>query len=368
MKIIKKLLIDKKEIRKIDFAMLLTAILILLYGTYNIYIATNSSAGIYYPKLQIIWLLISLFAVYIILLMDYRKVYKIVDILYWIMIGLLIAVLFTTEHKGSKRWFNIGSFKFQPTEFAKLTTMLKVAKELNKVDGKLNNLKNFFKVTIYAVIPMVLMLLEPDLGITLLTFSIILGIYFASGLKIKVILAGFASILGVFVLVLTTNIAPNHWKNRLASFVLNEGTELGIDYQLSRSMISIGSGGIKGSLTPGYFQRVPENHTDFIFSVISENFGLIGGIVLLVLYGFLMIRMIRIASRTEDIFGKSIAVGVFSLFLFSILQNVGMTMGVMPISGITLPLVSYGGSSVLTTFISIAMVLNVGMKRKTTLF
>ena len=368
MKLLKKLLIDRKELKKVDFAMLLTAILILLYGTYNIYIATNSSAGIYYPKLQIMWLLVSLFSVYIILLMDYRQVYKIVDIFYWIMIILLIAVLFTDKTKGSRRWFNIGSFKFQPTEFAKLTTMLKISKELNKVDGNLNNVKNFFKVTIYAAIPMVLMLLEPDLGITLLTFSIVLGIYFASGLKIKVILGGFASILGFFVLMLTTNIAPNHWKNRLASFVLSEGTELGIDYQLSRSMISIGSGGIKGSLTPGYFQRIPENYTDFIFAVISENFGLIGGIVLLVLYGFLMIRMLRIASKTEDIFGKSIAVGVFSLFLFSILQNVGMTMGLMPISGITLPLVSYGGSSVLTTFISIAMVINVGMKRKTTLF
>ena len=117
-----------------------------------------------------------------------------------------------------------------------------------------------------------------------------------------------------------------------------------------------------------FFNRVPENHTDFIFSVLAENFGLIGGITLLLLYGFLLYRMIRIAKKSEDIFGSTIAVGVFSSFLFSILQNVGMTMGLMPISGITLPLVSYGGSSVLTTFIAIGMVLNVGMKKKTTLF
>ena len=117
-----------------------------------------------------------------------------------------------------------------------------------------------------------------------------------------------------------------------------------------------------------FFNRVPENYTDFIFSVIGENFGLIGGIFVLLLYGYLLYRMIRIAMKAEDIFGKTIAVGVFSSFLFSILQNMGMTMGIMPISGITLPLISYGGSSVLTTFIAIAMVLNVGMKKKSTLF
>jgi len=148
-------------------------------------------------------------------------------------------------------------------------------------------------------------------------------------------------------------------------------------------VISIGSGKISGKFDFGqfitdmsgqaqastqFFNRVPENHTDFIFSVLAENFGLIGGVILLLLYGILLYRMLRIARKTDTIFGRCIAVGVFSSFLFSILQNVGMTMGIMPISGITLPLVSYGGSSVLTTFIAIGMVLNVGMKKKTTLF
>jgi rod shape determining protein RodA len=200
-----------------------------------------------------------------------------------------------------------------------------------------------------------------------------------------VIFAGFGFIGLAILVVLKTSFLPSHWSDRLTSFLFNEGSELGINYQLSRSVISIGSGKLTGKfnfsrfledMTSGsqsstqFFNRVPENHTDFIFSVLAENFGLIGGVTLLLLYGYLLFRMIRVARKTEedDIFGKCIAVGVFSSFLFSILQNIGMTMGIMPISGITLPLVSYGGSSVLTTFIAIAMVLNVGMKKKTTLF
>ena len=381
MNLLKSLIIDKKDLKELDFGMLLSAIAILLFGVFNIYTATSG----YYAKLQLFWLLISLGVVYAILLMDYRKVYKIVDVLYWIVVILLVFVLFTTKVKGAAGWFSIGTRGLQPAEFAKLTTMLMVGKQLHKVDGNINNLKNFVTVTIYALIPVVLMLLQPEMGITMITFFIVLGIYFVMGLSLKVIFAGFGFIGLSVLVVLKTSFLPSHWSDRLTSFLFNEGSELGINYQLSRSVISIGSGKLSGKFniirffedmtnqshaSTQFFNRVPENHTDFIFSVLAENFGLIGGIVLLLLYGFLLYRMIRVARKTEedDIFGKCIAIGVFSSFLFSILQNIGMTMGIMPISGITLPLVSYGGSSVLTTFIAIAMVLNVGMKKKTTLF
>lgn len=381
MNLLKSLIIDKKDLKELDFGMLLSAVAILVFGAFNIYTATSS----YYAKLQLIWLLLSLGVVYVILLMDYRKVYKIVDVLYWIVVLMLIFVLFTTKVKGAAGWFSIGTRGLQPAEFAKLTTMLMVGKQLHKVDGNINNLKNFITVTIYALIPVILMLLQPEMGITMITFFIVLGIYFVMGLSLKVIFAGFGFIGLAVLVVLKTSFLPSHWSDRLTSFLFNEGSELGINYQLSRSVISIGSGKLTGKfnfsqfledMTSGsqsstqFFNRVPENHTDFIFSVLAENFGLIGGVTLLLLYGYLLFRMIRVARKTEedDIFGKCIAVGVFSSFLFSILQNIGMTMGIMPISGITLPLVSYGGSSVLTTFIAIAMVLNVGMKKKTTLF
>lgn len=379
MNLLKALILDRKDLKELDFGMLLSAIAILVFGVFNIYTATSG----YYAKLQLFWLLLSLGVVYVILLMDYRQVYKIVDVLYWIVVVLLVFVLFTSKVKGAAGWFSIGSRGLQPAEFAKLTTMLMVGKQLQKVDGNLNNLKNFFQVTVYAAIPVFLMLLQPEMGITMITFFIVLGIYYVMGLSMKVILAGFGFIGLSMLVVLKTSFLPSHWSDRLTSFLFNEGSELGINYQLSRSVISIGAGKVSGKFnfsqflndmaaqtqsSTQFFNRVPENHTDFIFSVLAENFGLIGGITLLVLYGILLYRMIRVAKKTEDIFGRCIAVGVFSSFLFSILQNVGMTMGIMPISGITLPLVSYGGSSVLTTFIAIAMVLNVGMKKKTTLF
>lgn len=379
MNLLKALMIDRKDLKELDFGMLLSAVAILFYGVFNIYTATN----FYYARLQLIWLVLSLAVVYVILLLDYRKVYKIVDLFYWIVVALLVLVLFTSKVKGAAGWFSIGTRGFQPAEFAKLTTMLMVGKEIQKVDGNINNLKNFMKVTMYAAIPMILMMLQPEMGITMITFFIVLGIYYASGLSLKVIFAGFGFVALSILIVLQTSFLPAHWSARLTSFLFNEGSELGINYQLSRSVISIGSGQLSGKFNLGqflsdmtsstqsstqFFNRVPENHTDFIFSVLAENFGLLGGITLLLLYGYLLYRMIRVARKSEDLFGSTIAVGVFSSFLFSILQNVGMTMGLMPISGITLPLVSYGGSSVLTTFIAIGMVLNVGMKKKTTLF
>jgi len=361
---LKLITLDKKDWKEVDFGILLSAIAILFYGAYNIYTAIGSS----YAKLQISWLVVSLVVVYIILLMDYRQVYKIVDVLYWIVVALLVFVLFTTKVNGASGWFSLGSRGIQPAEFAKLTTMLMVGKQLAKVDGNINNLRNFFQVTIYAAIPMVLIMLQPDMGITMITFFIILGIYYVMGLSMKVILSGFGCVGLAVLIVMKANFLPAHWSERLSNFLFSDVSDLAVNYQLSRSIISIGSGKLTGRTTPGFYQRVPENHTDFIFSVVSENFGLIGGVVLLLLYFFLLYRIVKIAKKTEDIFGVVIAIGVFSSFLFSILQNIGMTMGIMPISGITLPLVSYGGSSVLTTFISLAMVLNVGMKKKTTLF
>lgn len=369
MKFLSNFLLDRKELKELDFGMLIAAVLVFLFGVYNLRIATQQQFGDYLVRLQMFWLVLSLGVVYVILLMDYRKVYKVVDFFYWIIVLLLVFVLFTAATKGASGWFSIGTRGLQPGEFARLTTILMVGKVIQKFDGQINRPWNFIKVTILGGIPMLLLLLQPDMGLTMVLFFILLGIYFAVGLHFRVIFAGFAFIVLSVLVVLNTTFLPAHWQHRLTSFLFAEGSDLGIGYQLSQSIISIGSGGITGNqaLQP-YSARVPENHTDFIFSVIGEHFGLAGGVLLLTLYGYILYRMIRVAMKTEDLFGKVIAVGVFSSMLFSILQNVGMTMGVMPISGITLPLISYGGSSVLTNFIGIAMVLNVGMKKPTTLF
>ncbi|NCC78875.1 MAG: rod shape-determining protein RodA, partial [Clostridia bacterium] len=224
MNLLKSFIIDKKDLKELDFGMLLSAVAILVFGVFNIYTATSG----YYAKLQLVWLLLSLGVVYVILLMDYRKVYKIVDVLYWIVVLMLIFVLFTTKVKGAAGWFSIGTRGLQPAEFAKLTTMLMVGKQLHKVDGNINNLKNFITVTLYALIPVILMLLQPEMGITMITFFIVLGIYFVMGLSLKVIFAGFGFIGLAILVVLKTSFLPSHWSDRLTSFLFNEGSELGI--------------------------------------------------------------------------------------------------------------------------------------------
>jgi rod shape determining protein RodA len=215
---------------------------------------------------------------------------------------------------------------------------------------------------------MALIVIQPDMGMTMVCFFIVLGIFYVAGLNSKVILWGIASVIIVIAIIWNSPLMEHYWKVRLTSFLNPEADELGSGLQLISSMVGIGSGGIlgkgflKGTQIAGGF--VPEAHTDFIFSVVGEEWGLVGAAILIFVYGMLIIRFIKISANAKDIFGSILCIGVVSTFLFSILQNIGMTIGIMPITGITLPLMSYGGSSILTSFMSIGLVLNVGMRKK----
>ncbi len=362
-----KFKMDTKLLREMDWTILIISIIILLYGAINIYIAS----GFYYMKLQLIWLVLGLFVVYVILHMDYTVVKNYVVIIYWASVILLFATIFIgSVVKGARGWISLGSRAIQPAEFAKLGMMLMLAKKIDDMDGEINNLKNLAILGLYAAIPMILIVIQPDMGMTMVCFFIVLGMLFVADLDMKIIGGGLASIAFLIIMVWNSPIMPDYWKRRLTSFINPEAEELNSTLQLLQSQIGIGSGGIFGTgdalggSSSYVSQFVPESHTDFIFSIIAENWGLIGAIVLLFLYGILIYRLIKTAREAKDLFGSLIVVGVTSVFMFSVLQNIGMTIGIMPITGITLPLVSYGGSSVLTTFISIGMVLNISMRKK----
>lgn len=367
---LEKLKVDKKLARYLDIPVLITAILIVAYGMVNIYSATHFKVGIYYLRLQSFWLVLGLILIYIILLFDYSFIANYANVIYWMGIGLLILNDTVLGHtaKGATSWIAIGNRAIQPSEFAKLGLILMLAKKLDDMEGNINNLKNFFILTFYAVLPMLLIVIQPDMGMTMVTFFIVLGIFYIAGLNGKVIVGGLAGIMGVVALVWNSPMMKPYWKVRLLSFMNPEADQLGSGLQLIQSKIGIGSGGIfgkgflKGTQISGGF--IPEAYTDFIFSVVGEEWGLIGALVLLLLYAILIYRFIKIAKNSKDIFGSIICVGVVSTFLFSILQNIGMTIGIMPITGITLPLMSYGGSSILTNFMAIGLVLNIGMRRK----
>ncbi|MCY6370743.1 rod shape-determining protein RodA [Clostridium ganghwense] len=365
-----KLKISKKLLRELDYGIIIITILIVLFSCINIYSATFRSMGIFFAKRQLIWLFIGCFVVYVILLVDYTLIGNYAPVIYWAGIILLILNnwVLGSVHKGANSWISIGSISIQPSEFAKLGMIVMLAKQLDDMEGKINEPKNFFKLIFYAVLPMLLIVIQPDMGMTMVSFFIVLGIFFIAGLDLKVIFGGLASIVCLIAIIWNSPLMKTYWKGRLLSFLNPEAYSRGLAFQLNQSLMAIGSGKILGEgFTHGLQiagSNVPEAHTDFIFSVVGDEWGLLGAIFLLFLYGMLTYKFIKIAKESKDILGSIVTVGVISTFLFSIFQNIGMTIGLMPITGITLPLMSYGGSSVLSSFMSIGLVLNIGMRKK----
>lgn len=374
---INKLGIDKKLIRHLDFGIIIIAILIVLFGCVNIYDATVNKVGISYVKLQLMWLVAGLFVIYIIVKFDYSILANYAHLIYWAGVLLLIYNDLTSKAiKGASSWISIGSRAIQPSEFAKLGMIIMLAKKLEDMEGNINNVKNFFILLFYALVPMALIVIQPDMGMTMVCFFIVLGIFFIAGLDLRIIFGGMTTVIAMIAVVWSSSIMPSYWKKRLTIFLNPESDELGYGLQLIQSQIGIGSGNIFGSgakfgvnAGTGFVANyVPEAHNDFIFSMVGEKWGYIGTVALLLLYCLLLYRIMRTGKKSKDIFGTVICVGVFSSLLFSVVQNIGMTIGIMPITGITLPFMSYGGSSMLTNFMALGLVINIGMRKKKIIF
>ncbi|MBP1744309.1 MAG: rodA [Firmicutes bacterium] len=369
--ILDKLTLDRKLVRELDIKTLLAIIAIVLFGTLNIYSATYLKSGTHYLKAQLLWLVVGLVVTYVILCFDYSVLENYATILYWASILLLVindTIFKNSVVNGAASWIRIGSVGIQPSEFAKLAMIIMLSKKLSDMNLEINNPKNFLTLAGYAALPMALIVIQPDMGMTMVCFFIVLGIFFVAGLDLKVIGGGFAGVAALIALIWNLSIMPTYWKNRLVSFINPEADELGSGLQLLQSQIGIGSGEMfgkgfmKGTQVSGGF--IPEAHTDFIFSVVGEEWGFIGAMILVIVYGYIIYRFIIVARTSKDIFGSMLTVGIVSSLLFSLLQNIGMTIGLMPITGITLPFMSYGGSSMLTNFMAVAIVLNIGMRRK----
>lgn len=364
-----KLKISSKLLKELDIAAIVIAIIIVMFGALNIYSATRLKFGISYFKLQIAWLFIGLILLYIILLLDYTLIMNYAGLIYWAsIVFLIINDTLGSVTNGARSWISLGSRGIQPSEFAKIGMIIMLAKQLQDMEGNINSIKNFFILCFYAILPMTLIVIQPDMGMTMVCFFIVLGIFYISGLNSKVILWGLGALVLLIAVIWNSPLMAPYWKVRLTTFINPEADELGSGLQLISSMTGIGSGGIlgkgflKGTQIAGGF--IPEAHTDFIFAVVGEEWGMIGALALLIVYGILILRFIRISIYSKDIFGSILCVGVISTFIFSIIQNIGMTIGIMPITGITLPLMSYGGSSILTNFMALGLVLNVGMRKK----
>lgn len=371
---LKQLKLDMRVLKEIDKTILISTILLTLYGALNIYLCTKGgSSPLFYVKRQLTWFVISLLALYVFISIDYTIIFNYVPLFYWGSVILLIITKFAgVVVNGARGWLKFGPVSLQPAELAKIGIILMLAKKLDEMDGKINDVKNFFILVFYAAVPVIFIVTQPDMGMTMVCFFIVLGIFFTSGLDMKIIGGGLMSLVLAVVIIWNSGLLPSYQKARFTGFLNPAADDAKTGYHLTQSLVGIGSGGMLGSRpsikndgVTGYSaQNVPEVQTDFIFAAIAEQYGFVGAMILLTLYGAMIFKMIAIARTSKDIFGSVICVGITSYFLFAILQNIGMTIGLLPITGITLPLISYGGSSLLTTIISIGLVLNVGMRRK----
>ena len=362
-----------KELKRVDKWMLISIILITMFGIVNIYLAKKTSAGgMLFPVKQSIFFVASLVLLYFVVAIDYSIIKAFTPIFYWASIALLVLVLLIgSTINGAQGWIRLGPLSFQPAELAKIGTIMMMGKKLDDMEGEINNFKNFCILAFYAIIPAGLIVIQPDMGMTMVLFFMVLGVFFLGGLDNRIILGGLGALILGIVLVWNSGLIQDYQKRRITSFQNPEADSSDSGYHLRQSLIAVGSGGFFGSLnslandgTGGYSsQYVPEIQTDFIFTQVCEQWGTFGAICLLTLYGILISRMINIARDSKDIFGRIIATGMVAYFLFAIWQNIGMTIGLMPITGITLPLVSYGGSSLLTTILSLGLVINVGMRK-----
>ena len=379
---------DKKLIRNFDYLIPLIIILITGLGLIGIGLATRSpvegadggvmeaigSFNLRQVKLQLMWFATGLILMAAAISIDYHLICDLSVYFYWVVVGLLIAVEFVgVEGGGVHRWIAIGSFRMQPSEFIKIAVILMLARIMAKREETgINDLKSMILLLLALGIPLFFVLAQPDLGTSMVLIVIFASMVFIGGIKYKYILI--AAGLGIAAIPLAWHFYMDDFqKKRILVLLDPEMDPLGSAYHVNQSIMSVGSGQLTGKLGSGgllfdnmlsQLDFLPAKDTDFIFSVITEALGFVGGIAIIVLFFMLIMRTMRIARRSRDLLGSYICVGVAAMILFHVFENIGMAMGIMPITGIPLPFVSYGGSSMWTNMVSYGLVLNVGMRRQ----
>jgi rod shape determining protein RodA len=355
--------------RDFDWSLLAMVLVLCTISVLEIYSATLHTKYIGFHTKQIFYIVGGLAAMFLFSKIDYHRLLDWVPWAFGFSIVALIAVrLFGHKVLGAKRWINIGHMQFQPSEWVKLILILAVARYFANLGGRNLTWREIFKAFVLVGLPMVLVLIQPDLGTALTYTPILVAGLFLGGINIRqsiILLAcGAVLIAGVWS---SGKVLKPYQKARLTSFINPDNDPKGTGYQLLQSKIAVGSGGVwgkgmaKGTQTQGDFLPIP--HADFIFAAFGEEHGFVGAIFVLLLYFSILMRLIQNAQTAADLSGSLIIMGVVAVLTFQIAVNVGMVVGLMPVTGIPLPLMSYGGSSVLFTFLALGAAMNVRMRR-----
>ncbi len=360
-------MINRNLIGDFDIWLFLVTLLILGIGMGVIYSATYHLEGVNYVARQCTWAGIGIIALFLGLVVDYKAVMRLAYLFYFINVGLLLLVLISGRAVlGAQRWLHFGSFSFQPSELAKVTLVIVLSRFLGDRKGQLT-LWSLACAFMLVFIPMILVIEQPDLGTALVMLPILLVLLYIAKAPRRYLVT--LVIAGLIVSPLLWFILEDYQKTRLLVFLNPDIDPLGAGYATNQARIAIGSGALFGkgwlSGTQTHLHFLPENRTDFIFGTVGEEFGFIGSVVLLGLYAFIIIRGLKIAQQAKDASGRLLASGISMMLLLHVFVNVGMATGIMPVVGLPLPLMSYGGSCLATTLLSIGLLLNVRMRRFT---
>ena len=333
-----------------------------------------------YAIKQLIWITVGCIAAAVVVYIpyeDWRNYTKHLYIINLIFLGTVLLLGYTTM--GAERWIEIGPFTFQPSEFAKLIIIITLADFLANKEGQISSFKDMLPCFAFVSIPIILILMQPDLGTSLVFIAILFGMLAMASSKPLLVTSVFTAGLSAMIGIIWAHMKYGIWiplqeyqLKRLTIFLDPWSDMHGSGYHVIQSQIAIGSSGFwgKGLLlgTQSFLEFLPIRHTDFIFSVLAEETGMLGALILLVLFGMFLYRSARIAQEAKDMFGALLAVGIVSMITFQLLVNIGMTVAIMPVTGIPLPLFSYGGSSMIANMLALGVLLNVYMRRQKSIF
>ena len=367
---------ERRAIRHVDPVLIAAALGLAVIGLLAIYSATHQSLAAVgldpgrFVKRQLTFLAIAVIVLALAASFDYRllKVYAGIFYVCSLVLLILVRTPIGTSVKGAQRWFEVFGFQLAPSEVAKLALIAMLAAVLSEVRGELT-VRDVFRTAALAAVPALLVFLQPDLGSSIVFAAILVGVLVVAGARARYL--GLLALTAVVLIVagFQVGLVREYQIERLKAFLDPASVSEDALHNREQAEIAIGSGGLMGV---GYLEGsqtnldfVPEQHTDFVFTVVGEEFGFAGAVVLLSLYGVLLWRAFRVAMLSRDPFGTYLAAGIAAMLALQMFVNVGMNVGIMPITGIPLPFVSYGGSSLLLNFAAVGLLLNVHMRRFT---
>ncbi len=370
----------RRQVPAFDFILVAATVMVSFVGVIMVYTATRGSLVAQgedpktFLKKQALFVFLGIITMVVVAVFDYRRLEPVAMVLYGLIVVALLGVYVVgSSAQGAARWFSVGPLQLQPSEFAVLAEILAVASYCDQRTEEGLAWRDVFRLLVLAGIPIVLVMGQPDLGTAMIMVIVLLVLLAVAGLPIRILVMLLVATVGVALLAVVTGLLHHYQVARLTTFLnpnnpSNNPYVQSAIYNLKEAKAAIGSGGWFGAgighgaqTNLGY---VPEQQTDFIFTAVGEQLGFIGATAVLSLLGAIAWRILHSASASRDVFGRLICTGLFAFVSFSVFQNAGMTMGIMPITGIPLPFVSYGGTAVLCFFTAVGLALSVGARRR----